>query len=538
MLDANLTRDVQAFCAELNDKVERGECRTALQDISDFVAAIVVREAPMGHVFSSRDLDAVCLAAGKKLMTNGTEGQVNEDCTVFIVSGIAESGGHTRVLLDLWGADPALNKVLLVSNVKHALTEAAVQSIFESIGEPLSSEVAPVREMDDVVRWLQTRLRELRPARTYLLQHHFDAPAIAAVQPELAGDIVYFHHCDHNLALGVHIPNAIHVDFNSKSAHNCKYSLGVERQAYWPLVAEVRAQRPDRPFLAAGRLRTATSGGALKFDNALFGDRIPYLYDYRHILPLILKTTGGPHVHIGAMPENVIAEIRAELVSLGVDPDNFIHIPWVDDVASELINRGIDLYVGSFPRGGGRATVEIMGAGFPLLLHHNYISPFFSDICETYEGVLQWRNERELVAILSTLDATTLKDHALRARRFYETNLTPSHLEAAVHDTLRGVPWSPPHEVAYTTDNLQHYLDRIKSIDVLTASIQALRAEINERENVISNIVANIETIEKNITYFPFSIFFNRKIKYKRALIKIKKLRQMMSDKGILPPAS
>lgn len=139
--------------------------------------------------------------------------------------------------------------------------------------------------------------------------------------------------------------------------------------------------------------------------------------------------------------------------------EKFIHTPWVEDVASELVRRNVDLYVGSFPLGGGRATVEVMGAGIPLLLHENYASAFFTDVAEAYPQVLKWRTPDELESIISGLTPDLLADHSARARAFYEERHQPVYLRKAVRETLDGNPPPPPPSPHHYSNTLQRYLD-------------------------------------------------------------------------------
>lgn len=384
---------------------------------------------------------------------------VDPDCSVFLVTAVAGIGGHTRVLMDLVRADPGKKTTILVTNVSHALDEDDVKATLKKVGSSAQVEVATNLNLQETLTWLQRKLASLRPARTYILQHHFDAVIAAAVQPELVDKLYYYHNCDHNLALGVHIPRATHVDFNGKGYHHCRTVLGIENNVYWPLVADARTHRASNPFMALGTITTATSGGMPKFDTSYLREQIPYQYAYADILPDIMRITGGRHYHIGPLADALAGRIQESLASAGVDKENFVNIPWVENVASELVARKVDLYIGSFPLAGGRAAIEAMGAGVPLLLHSNYVSPFFTDINEVYPGVLSWRDLDELKTVMNGLTRELLVDHACRARAFYETNCAPHLLKAAVEATLTGTPPNPPHPPVHLANSLQRFLD-------------------------------------------------------------------------------
>jgi hypothetical protein len=451
--------DIEAYCDELRAIAKVGAVDAALEAIAQFVVQVISRETSWATVFSSPELDALCQELGR-LSSRPPIVVMDQDRAVFLVTGIAGVGGHTRVLMDLVKVDPAARKTVLVSNVLHDLSEDEVREILHRLDSSIEVEVAPKGTVADALVWLQQRLATLRPARSYILQHHFDAAITAAVQPEITGKLFYYHNCDHSLALGIHLPHATHIDFNGKSYHHCRTVKGVQNGVFWPLVAEVSQHRAHLPFLAHGCIISATSGGLPKFDLSYLIEWVPYRHDYKMLVPLILRATGGMHIHIGPLKEDVLQFIRANIAAAGIDPLRFIHLSSVDDLASELVDRRVDLYIGSFPLGGGRATVEVMGAGIPLLLHNNYASVFYTDINEVYPDVLTWSDADQLTGILTGLDAEALAEHASRARAFYESRFTPEALRNAVTATLLGDPPAPPPPPMHFPNTLQRWLDQ------------------------------------------------------------------------------
>jgi hypothetical protein len=227
--------------------------------------------------------------------------------------------------------------------------------------------------------------------------------------------------------------------------------------------------------MTSGKIVTATSGGFHKFDTSYLIEQIPYRHNYISLLPLIMKASGGEHHHIGPLPYHVLAEIEEQLKSHDIALERFIHTSWVENLASELIRRNVDLYVGSFPLGGGRATVEAMGAGIPLLLHEYYVSAFFTDVAEAYPRALKWRTPDELESVISGITPDLLADHSACARAFYEKEHQPIHLKKAVRETLDGNPPPPPHAPHHHPNTLQRYLD-LRSVMVPAAETSDARS--------------------------------------------------------------
>lgn len=435
-----------------------GNLAKALDQIRQLVVAVISRESSWAAVFSSPDLDRLCLELGR-LNRLPSVSPVNQEQIVFLATGLSRLGGHTRVLLDLIAADPGRKVTVLITNVHHELPRDEYDEIIDTSRADV--ELAPDENLALRLGWLQQRLSELRPARTYILQHHFDPVIVAAAQPELVGQLFYYHNCDHSLALGVHIPHAVHVDFNGKGFHHCRSVKGVRNNVYWPLVAEVNEYRQPDSFMRDGHIVTATSGGSEKFTSEHLIDQAPYVLSYPAIVPRILRATGGTHIHIGPLATEVQSDVADQLKDCGIEPQRFIHVPWVGDLSGEIVQRRVDLYIGSFPRGGGRAVVEIMGAGVPMLLHSNYSSVFFSDVADVYPGVLQWRWPNELDQVLGGITAELLADHSVRARARYEAHHRPSLLKSAISATLLGKTVPAPEAPAHFPDLLQRYLDRL-----------------------------------------------------------------------------
>jgi hypothetical protein len=304
-----------------------------------------------------------------------------------------------------------------------------------------------------ILTWLKDRLSALAPRTTRLVLHPFDSVAIAAVQPELTGELVFLHNADHNLTLGVTLAHALHVDFHAKGFYNCREREGVRNNVMWPLTATDLG--PRSPSYAGAPIRTCTCGGVEKFSPQFTRDLVPYPFRYEALAPLIPATTGGAHVHIGPLSDEALAAIGEGLDTLGVSRDRFFHVPSVPNLWEALKTLEIDLYVGSFPLGGGRATVEAMGAGLPICIHSNYRSIMLSVEMEIYEGAIVWRTPEDLVRCLSGLTPEVLERHSRAARGYYEQHHRPALLQAA----LNGQVETPPRP-RHTEDRLQAYLDR------------------------------------------------------------------------------
>jgi hypothetical protein len=384
-------------------------------------------------------------------------GEPREDHIAYLVTVLPKVGGHTRVLADLVRAERAARQTILISGVNEATDLESLAAFFPS--SLVALEVAPPGDLLSRARWMQTRLAQLRPRRTYLLNHHYDAAAIAAAQPDLVGKLVYIHHADHMLALGVHVSHARHVDLHALGFHHCREREAVVSNVVWPLVVADQGHRVDADFLQHGHLTTCTSGRFGKFEFAYGFGLVPYLYRYEDIVPLIVQASGGAHIHIGELSDSALARIRTGLSAAGVPPSRFVYIPYVASLWRTLLERGVDVYIGSFPWGGGRTVAEAMGAGLPLIIHANYYSAFLDSEAHVYDGAMIWRQPAELAAFLSKLDGSQLVQHARRSRAFYETHHKPELLRAAIELENAGGEPPPPARPVRSASRLQDFLD-------------------------------------------------------------------------------
>ena len=193
--------------------------------------------------------------------------------------------------------------------------------------------------------------------------------------------------------------------------------------------------------------------------------------------------TKGRHIHIGILSADVQARLHHELAAVGVEPARFIHVSWVSSVAQALVDYNVDLYISSFPLGGGKTTVEAMAAGTPLLMHQNYNSRFLGAVDLAYPDAWVWRSESELIDIISTINLTDLERHSHLAKAHYKKY----HSEKVLVDLANFLNFPKITEIPklkeYSDDPLQTLLDE-NAIDGCIA-VQADQSE-NETDFLLS----------------------------------------------------
>lgn len=420
-----------------------GRIDDALRIVHDFVEQIITEPLCTAQVFASRDLDRLCLRIGqlsfKRLGARQVDpwiGQRRGPLVVYLVSRMQNSGGHSRLLEDFIRAQPNKDHLVLSTEIggpsdrgasgRFSSPEGNVRVLFASRGN-----------LQSRLTWLQSVLCASTPERVYLLNHHQDSAAVAALVPELGLRGTFVHHGDHHLCLGVHMEHLTHLDLHPMGYHYCRNDLGVDN-SYLPLTFENECPQPEQPEVERGkRLITATSARSNKVE-------IPYYVSYLDIIAQILKVTCGHHIHIGRLTPWALRRIRNELHKNGIEQDRFVYIEWVPSVWRALQENGVDVYIASFPYGAGLTLIEAMGAGIPVIMHKHMYSRVLSGLELAYQGAFAWAEPEDLLMHLGALRPEGLKHEKNLSRRQYELFHRPEVLQAYLGDPDRFSMPTPP----------------------------------------------------------------------------------------------
>lgn len=412
----NSVASLSAICSKL---IDAGHLQEALSLIHDFVERIITEPLCTSQVFGSKTLDELCMHIGRislARMTKDTSSDrhdhLREPAFVYIVTKLQKSGGHTRVIVDLIKARPEGLHIVLSTESEGKSDSDYLDSVFGKQARVMF-ERAPRRNHQERLYWLQKRLMGISPKTVYLFNHHQDSVAAAAIQPEMGFDACFYHHGDHHLCLGVYLSHLKHIDLHPMGYYKCRHELGIDN-IYVPLTVEDKGARPaDASFMNGGILTTCTAARSNKIE-------VPYFVSYLDVVPKLLKTTGGRHIHIGNLTPWALFRIRRGLKRSQVRSDRFIYIPWVPSVWKALHDYQVDLYIASFPYGGGLTLLEAMGAGTPVALHRHIFSRILSGIELAYPSAFSWRYPEELLHFCVSLTPEVLEEAGRLARTHYE----------------------------------------------------------------------------------------------------------------------
>lgn len=478
---------ISALDVQVRAYLKNGKFGDALDAVRQFVEFVVNDSRSTAKVFASADIDRLCRYIGEAVLPAADASparSANGIGTVVLATELVKAGGHVELLKDI------IRLQLFNGPLNIILTDILLRAdddiITEfSITHGVNVEVIQGSTTNERYLRLIDRLRSLAPATLVLLTYNQDSVGISAALSNVADKVVFIHHGDHHLSLGVTCEEFIHIDPSNIGYFHCKDELGIKNNRYWPLTVNCNSvESRVLPFLADGRLVTCTSGRPEKFDAS------HYLYDYIELIPRLLTVTGGRHIHIGSLTAGMENRLQRGFVAAGVDPACFTHVVWVPSIAKALVEYNVDIYISSFPLGGGKSCVEAMAAGIPLLMHHNYRSRFLGGADLAYPEAWIWRNEIELIAVLTNVTVETLTCHSLLSRSYYESFHSDRALIDAADISKDQNICIVPELRDYSNDSLQLFLNEIAESKALE------RSNLNEISRVSDEWLIAMREIE------------------------------------------
>lgn len=452
--------------AEFQDKIKahlaKGNLDEALYSIHRLVDQVFCEPINTAKIFGSKLLDDLCQEIGavnwSKLCSDefsqhNFDGQTNniEKTVVYVVSKLQASGGHTAVLADIIRLAPSAHSVILVTGIGGITDQASIQHRFDSV-ENVSFEYAPRDKHILKLDWLQRRILALKPSDVWLFNHHQDSVAVAAVQHNAGYQLHFYHHGDHHLCLGVHLDYADHIDIHPMGYHYCRDVLNIKDNRYLPMAVNDMGSRPKSlSFKSGSELVTCTAGGFNKVE-------VPYFISYLIVIPELLNVSGGTHVHIGRLTPLALRKIRTGMRKLGLKESMFVYVPFVASVWKALHEHQVDLYITSFPYGGARTFIEVMGAGVPVAVHSHCTSRLLGTFDMAYEAAMVWRNPIELYDFVKNVDKAKLMSLSKLARIRYLDFHREEILKNALAKDAKPLQ-APSLYEGYTSDSLQQAID-------------------------------------------------------------------------------
>ena len=321
------------------------------------------RSVTEGRVLHTPTLDALVDRIGRGVASYDTLEPPHPGSHVIVGTEFYTFGGHGLIARQL----QQHTRASVVCTDLHRRYETRSADVV-----PVGEKFMAIKEPDLVgrVRALRTMLLALRPQTVWLLAHHYDVVACAAVHGLYPGTKVFVHHADHSVSLGSARRDYVHIDLEFPTmgtiAGFCR-AVGKVHPVVVPMsgsadIAEsvdpARAQTKLDGMLQRKRLASVTAGTPNKFR-----------FDGPLALPTVLGRLFASrrlarHLHIGQLPADAVETIQREARAHGVD---FRHMPVSSAFAADLVEYDADLYLGSFPVGGGSAMLAAIACGMLAL---------------------------------------------------------------------------------------------------------------------------------------------------------------------------
>lgn len=520
----NFFKGLEELEANVKYSIEILKFEDALIDIKEFVNVFLNNEYPLGIILSSEILDSLCTQIGKAIFnaqnvsTNEPPDIISSDLNVYIATMLYKWGGHSVCLQDFIRLQPEKKHIILLTGMNSEAIENHVREHYESMNAKIIS--SPSKRATETVIWLQQTLDDLKPEKIFLFNHHLDSAAVALMQPKYLSRLIFYHHADYNLCLGVHLNCAQHIDPHPMIHFSCREKLGIKNNIYLPICTFDNGHKVNFASLDKPKpINTCSSGTQNKFEGI-------YLYNYFDLLPEILKNSSGLHYHIGSLSEQSLNQIFNNLANAGINQNKFKYIPWVASLSKALIENDIDLYLNSFPMGGGKACIEAMSAGIPIATHSNYTSQTLNCSWLCYPEAFCWNTPKELLDYIKLLNPELLKEQSLYSRSHYEKYHHPElikfQLNKPLSEMIGLIPLALPQ---HTPDLLQTNLDYIEYSQKLNQKvrlIEAVKVENDQIKQTYKQLEENYKNLETQLNTLLTSKSWRitKSIRYLSSLLK------------------
>ncbi|MBS0361098.1 MAG: glycosyltransferase [Proteobacteria bacterium] len=359
-------------------------------------------------------LDAGLMRVARALQLTVTPPPKSNAKVAIVASQFYATGGHTRVARDVAAAlGPDNRPLLILSNLGDGSVryQGLLNSGLKTPFDEAAVLIAQAPTLVERIVELFMMLKASGVSRIVLMCHPYDVAAITACWA--FRDIVDFvHHADHVPALGASMAWSTHADPTYACHKTCR-AAGLDA-IYAGMTSTVTEAPPH--VREPGRLRLATCG-----------DERKYVGEGRHRWAdwavAALSLPGAEMRHIGIMSEPLQREVHKALADAGIDPARYIFAGMAPSLPAALIEHGTDIYVGSYPFGGGKANLEAMLLGLPMiapadadlanLLRFDLPLPGWVDVAEPKDFAAAVEQALALEPVLASPDHARLREREI-----------------------------------------------------------------------------------------------------------------------------
>lgn len=333
--------------------LERGNIEMFLNRLSELIGRLLT-EPLRGRALFIPELDELARKASL-IVAPDSNPPTNSKLLVHVATTVYPFGGHTRVIEDIAATLPDYQHVLIITAMhKSHPTLASLKPRFDELR--LKVHLLQCLSRAEKTRELSSLIGALGPDAVLLLAHHDDSVAYAGVAGHAARRVLFLHHADHEPSLGASRLDYAHVDLTPACHAICASHPHLRASLLNLTVKDIGTVQliERRPMIGV------TCGSGHKYA----GSRE---FSYAQLLAALFSCGVARILHIGDMPASQKDKICADIVASGQDASRVVFLPNTPSLATKLVELSPDFYLTSHPLGGGKATVEALSVGLPIL---------------------------------------------------------------------------------------------------------------------------------------------------------------------------
>jgi hypothetical protein len=312
-----------------------------------------------GRRLFAKGLDALVPQVAKRLGLEDVPQPKSNDRVLILGSAFYDTGGHTRIAIDIESQFPDRSVTVVLTGLynEYRYAKLLYPGPLHVMRQERSRIILSAERLLEKIVELYMVLAAIRPSRIFLLPHHMDIVAVTGCWP-FRNVVDFVHHGDHVPALGATLPFAGHVDPTYR-CHQACLEAGLSA-TYSGMAADTisptpRQTGPDEP------VRLATCGAINKYAGR-------NRYGWIDFAIGALKRPNTMMYHIGPTTPEFENEVRRRLEASDIAADRYVFVGRAPSLQAALSELSIDIYVASFPEGGGKATLEAMAANLPIVM--------------------------------------------------------------------------------------------------------------------------------------------------------------------------
>lgn len=419
--------------------VRRNDIEGALRGLDGYFEGLSKDLHYFGTSFPFPEFDEICAEIGRRSaweLLAHPQSLVEQEHDLVLITEAIVQGGHAEIIRDLaqYGERPLL---IVATNLYERFEDKVLPAIRK---HPRVIDVLTLNTSEHTVRLrqLQFLIANAAARRVMLLCHPRDAIAVSAAASVRDKPVLFFHHCDHCPCLGCFLPNAIHIDLHNLGFQHCRNDLGID-SGYICLTSRDVAIRHSGDSFTSPMFSSVTCGGEHKLVN------FQYPITYAELVIELIRSRRGVHFHVGRLSPQYVASTGQALEDAGLSRESFVHVGHISGFREVIEGLEADLYVPTLPQGGGKALIDAMSAGVPILVHENAIGRLWGGRDLVYSEAPHWNSLDTLRQCLTRFDDLSWRrDQANASRSYFDRYHSTDLFQRMLHANGRLDGFSPP----------------------------------------------------------------------------------------------